>query len=266
MDIKRIWMIGGFIFLSTLLWAENDTDTSTVVKIEQEDVSARALMTKANTHYEAGEYSSAEKIYRKILDEGLYSDALYFNLGNTYFKLKDVGRAILFYERALKLNPKDDDILFNLQFARQMTIDKIEVQDDLWFKRFVRGFLYIFSINGWAWLCLIMAALAVVIWAMFLSNRIPFLLGVWGLVISLSISLLALMSSFGRNAMDTQRCAVLLVEASPVKSAPTEKGEDIFIIHQGIKMEILEQYQDWYKIKLSNGNVGWLPVDTFEEI
>ncbi|MCC5915689.1 MAG: tetratricopeptide repeat protein [Cryomorphaceae bacterium] len=235
-------------------------------QVKSADLSPEDLLRKGNAHYETGEYGSAEKKYLAVLDAGYFSPTLYYNLGNTYYKLKNVGKAILFYERALRLAPKDDDIAFNLQFARSAAIDKIEEKEEFWFKRFYRGFLQMFSTNTWAIISLVTAVMALIFWLLFLSDKIPFLLGVWGLVFSLLFCFSTMIAAFGRQSIDSERYAVLLVDASPVKSAPSQKGEDIFIIHAGMKMEILEQYEDWCKIKLANGNVGWLPLKSFEEI
>ncbi|MCH8546193.1 MAG: tetratricopeptide repeat protein [Cryomorphaceae bacterium] len=228
--------------------------------------SLRHVMEEGNAFYESSEYELAVEKYTFILSQGIVSSEVYFNLGNAYFKKNNLGKAILNYERALKLAPKDEDIQFNLEFARASTVDKIESTGTVWFKKMVHGYLKTMNTNAWAMVSLVLVFLALLFWILFLSNRYAPNGLIIALVVSLLLAIAAILSSFGRRLLEAQRFAIVMDDGITVKSAPAQKGEDMFIIHEGTKMELLDEYQTWFKIRLENGNVGWLPQNTVEEI
>ncbi len=257
---KALAMLLMVVFAASLA-AENSNDSIFI-----EDMSVNDVMLFGNTLYENADFKQAAEAYEHILSRGYVSSNLYYNLGNAYFKLRKLGLAILNYERALRLSPNDEDIQFNLTYARSSTIDDIQSTGSIWFKDITHAYLKLFSANGWAWMSLLFISLSVIFWLLFLSNRIIGSATVLVFVATLFLSVVSVLSSFGRKAYDEQRFAILLEQEITVKSAPSLKGEDMFIIHEGTKMELLDVYQEWLKIRLENGNVGWLLESFVEEI
>lgn len=241
----------------------NGQETS---KSEIDKAILRQVMEEGNALYETGAYELAIEKYNDIRSKGVLSPELFFNLGNAYYKKKNLGKAILYYERALKLAPKDEDIRFNLAFAQASTVDKIESSGTVWFKKMVHGYLKIMNTNTWAFVSLAFVFMSLLLWVLFLSNRFSPNVLMISMVVSLLLAIAAIFSSFGRRLLDAQRFAIVMDDGITVKSAPAKKGEDMFIIHEGTKMELLDAYQTWYKIRLNNGNVGWLPQSSVEEI
>lgn len=252
-------------FFISVLPVMSDTLTDTLHALNEETPLSECMQT-GNEYYEAGKYTEAIEAYKAIEQRGYFSVELYFNLGNAYFKQNSIGKAILYFERAKRLDPNDEDVNFNLEYARATTVDNIETGGSFWFKDMVHVYLKFNSVNGWAWLSLALLFFSVLTWSVFLSNRFSGPTLVLTFVVSTVLALVSLFSSFGRKSLDAQRQAVLLNEGITVKSAPSKKGEDMFIIHEGTKMELLDVYQDWLKIRLDNGNVGWLPQTSVEEI
>lgn len=261
MGIVKGFAFALMFFVAVPVGAEKAADSTSLADLNTYD-----LMMLGNSFYEASNYTQSAEAYQEILNRGYASADLYYNLGNVYFKKKELGNAILNYERALRLNPTDEDIVFNLKYARATTVDDIQSSGTFWFKDLTHAYLKRFSVNGWAWLSLAFMIVTVLCWLVFLSNHFEGPGIVLVFVISLLLSLMTVLSAFGRKALDAQRYAVLLEQEVTVKSAPSAKGEDMFIIHEGTKMELLDIYQEWLKIRLENGNVGWLPETVVEEI
>lgn len=248
-------------FVSHHTWGEQIEN-----KPDNTSASLRQMMEEGNALYESAEYELAIEKYNAILSKGVVSPEVFFNLGNAHYKKKHLGKAILYFERALKLAPKDEDIRFNLAFARASTVDKIESTGTVWFKKMVHGYLKSMSTNGWAQFSLAFVFISLLLWILFLSNRFSPNVLMISLVVSLLLAITTIFSSFGRRVLDAQRFAIVMDDGITVKSAPAKKGEDMFIIHEGTKMELLDEYQNWFKIRLDNGNVGWLPQNSVEEI
>ena len=118
-------------------------------KVEQ------VVFDKANQLYLNGEYSSAREEYQKIINSGFESVELYYNLGNTFYKLGQIPSSILYYEKALILNPKDVDIQFNLDLANRLVVDKINPVNEFFFRKWFRAFAGIIKADSWAFISVI---------------------------------------------------------------------------------------------------------------
>lgn len=227
------------------------------------------LWTKANNHYSLGEYQDALTEYRQIEQAGMASYKLYYNIANTYYKLREDGSAILYYERALKLNPSDKDIKNNLEIARLKTLDKIEVIPDFILTVWVGKLKNSLSCNSWA---KISVALIMVVALLLLLYRhastmamkkSAFALG----IVVLLLAVFSLIFAFSLRGMAvSEDYAIVMVPVSNVKSAPNSTGSNLFILHEGTKIEIIEQIDRWSRIELSDGRQGWVQSSDFEII
>jgi tetratricopeptide (TPR) repeat protein len=208
-------------------------------------------------------------LYQKIVDAGFASPELYFNMGNTCFKMNDYARAILWYERGKRLDPGNEDINFNLNVANTKISDKIEPLPELFYKRWYNGLVLFFAFDTWAMMgvCMFIAGLFCLV--LYLASRVLILrkLGFWS---ALGLFFLALFTLFfawnGYRYAQSASEAIVFAPTITVKSSPDDKSTDLFVLHEGTKVRLLDNISGWYEIRIANGSVGWLPNSSLEKI
>ena len=206
---------------------------------------ADKIWDDANTAYINADYVAAIDGYEKLLDSGLESDRLYLNLGNAYFKRGMNGKAILNYNRALKLAPSDDDIRYNLSIANAYVQDKIDAVPVFFAKRWLIGLGNSLSSNAWAALSLLF----------------------FGALVSVAAFALAVVyAAVGRSQRIHPAEAIVMSTAAPVKSSPDPQSKDIFVLHEGTKVAVGDSLGDWREIRIADGNKGWVQVSAIEMI
>lgn len=224
---------------------------------------------KGNIAYQKGDYSSAISAYKDILKSGSVSTEVYFNLGNAYFKSDSLAKAILNYERAKKLNPDDEDILANLKLASIRVVDKIDPIPQIFYKRWLIALAGGLSSDTWSivFLSLIWLAFASALLYIFghsiLLKKISFFL-IFGFLALSAFTFIIAKESHSENYVDQQ--GIVMVSTAYIKSAPDEKGNDLFILHEGAKVEASEIVNGYRKIKTANGSVGWIAYSQIEII
>jgi len=227
------------------------------------------LMSTANKSYTEGKFDEAVKAYESIISQGYTSDKLYFNLGNAYYKTKNIPAAILNYERASLLNPGDEDISFNLDLAKTLTVDRIEPLPEFFMVTFFKKIKHIMSTNGWAYtgilFLIISLGLAYFFWFSYSSNikRITFSVGIFTLLITI---LSFTFSAQQKNSIVNHNYGILFPSVIAVKSSPGESGKDLFVLHGGTKVKIIDSVGDWFKVRIPDGNIGWVLKETLERI
>ena len=220
---------------------------------------------QANAAYNMGNYDSAKIIYEKILATDMESVPLYYNLGNAYYKMHEYPLAIYYYEKALKLDPSNEEVQTNLAIANHAIVDKIEPVPQSFIVRGWRNARASLSGNQWAWCSIVFFALLLVSLFLFLRSRKVGLrkLGFFaGLVFLLVFGLSVVFSAQLKVASEKQDQAILMTPTVTVKSSPSETSVDLFVLHEGTKVSILETADGWCKIKIANGSVGWLMEDS----
>lgn len=228
-----------------------------------------ALWEKANQAFISGQYPLAVADYQTILQSGVQSAELYYNLGNAYFQQNQIGKAILNYTRASNLDPSDEDIQYNLQMAKARSKDKIEPVPQFFIKRWTLAIGNLLSSNSWTMLALFSALISMVSVLLWLiSGRLSLRkLGFFTALIFM-ILFVASMSYSQINAWkqyDTQG-AIIMNTAAPVKSSPASGGKDLFVLHEGTYAKIMQQLDGWSEISLEDGNKGWISSDAIERI
>jgi hypothetical protein len=273
--MKRIVFLTLTLCITCLATAqEPEQDIISIQEPEQEPVfinkTPQTLMDSALSAYSAGMYGTALEHYRYIIDSlHQESAALYYNMGNAAFKRNDLASAILYYEKALKLAPNDEDLIFNLGLANSRIPDKIEPLPEMFFARWYRSITHLFTPNQWAYLTLGTLALALVFLALyFVAYRIAVRkIGFWmGVVLFLCFIFSLTVAHQTATEQTAHNTGIVFSASLTVKSAPEENGSDIFVLHEGAKVWILESVNTWYKIKIANGSVGWVPAGEVEEI
>ncbi len=230
---------------------------------------ADSLFTDANELYKNGSYEKAIELYKKAEDLQVHSDDLYFNLGNSYYKLNKIAPSIYYYEKALKLNPANSDVLTNLAFAKRMKIDAIEVMPKTFFQKFAESFIYKLTYNSWAWLAVAFSFLGAIL---FLLYHFSYSSGKKLLYFNTSILsalLLIITVVFAYKSYDNEvntKSAIIFKQTTEIKNAPTLNSDTVFELHEGTKVQVLDAIDDWKKIKLADGKIGWIIAEDMKEI
>ena len=228
-------------------------------------------ITKANADsaYARQQYQQAIKDYEELLHDGVSAE-LYYNLGNAYYRTDNITRAVLNYERALLLSPGDGDIRFNLQMARSKTIDKITPESEMFFVTWYHALVNIMSVDGWARTALVSFALAIVLALVYLFSARIWVrkVGFFGGLAFIAVFILANLFAYQqRQELVNRTGAIIISSAVPVKSTPSKSGTDLFILHEGTKVEITDgTMRGWKEIRVADGKEGWIETSKIEII
>ena len=232
--------------------------------------SARAVTkNNADTEYQKGNYQQAIRDYEEVLKNG-ESAEIYFNLGNAYYRTDNITKAVLNYERARLLSPGDDDINFNLQFARSKTIDKITPESEMFFVTWYKSLVNFTSVDNWAKtgiLCIVMALLLVLLYLFgpqLMLRKIGFFGGLAFFVIFLLSNLFAFQQ---KQALDNRTGAIIISPSVNIKKTPAKNSADQFVLHEGTRVDIIDKgMTDWRCIRVGDGREGWIETKAIEEI
>ena len=227
------------------------------------------LFDSANKAYNEGKYQEAITQYKTILDSGKYSTAVYYNLANAYYKTNVIGPSIYYFEKALQLSPNDEDILNNLAFARNMTIDAIEPLPQTQVSKLVGSITGKFSYNQWAWIAVILAFICVISFLLYqfayqtFKKRIYFLLSFLAFIFMLAVVVIAYQQY---DVAQKDKPAIVFATESTVKAEPNLRSDAVFTLHEGIKVQVLDTVADWKKIRLIDGKTGWIVAEDINEL
>ncbi len=227
------------------------------------------LFETANNQYKEGNYLEAVESYRKIESQQQISSELYYNLGNCYYKLNKVAPTIYNYEKALLLDPLNQDAANNLIFAKRLTIDNIEELPKSFLQKFNKNYLQKLSYNGWAIAAVAFSILASILFLLFYFSNIPSKKRFFFVTSILGFFLLIISVFIAFNQYNTAKKTVegiIFAEESQIKNAPTLNSEEVFILHEGTKVYILDTVDNWKKIKLADGKIGWIIADELKEL
>ncbi|MBX2975701.1 MAG: tetratricopeptide repeat protein [Ignavibacteriaceae bacterium] len=223
----------------------------------------------ANELYKAKNFDSAIELYEKLLSQGTESPELYYNLGNSYFRVGKLGQSILNLEKAHRLSPFDEDIKHNLDFVNSRITDKVEPLPKFFLFEWWENFSALLSINGWSYIGYSLYIVTLILIMLFIFNRSgnakrKLFFSVLFTSILLLISILIISSKWFYDSSNI--FAIITDQRVQVKNSPDEKGSDLFIIHDGLKIKIEDSVDEWAKIKLSDGKVGWIKKNQFSQI
>ena len=221
-----------------------------------------SLWNDANMAYAEGRWSDAVNGYEQISDLGLESAALYCNTGDAFFKDGNIPMAILYYEKALKLDPSYSDARYNLDLLNQMIQDRIDAVPEFIFKAWLRDICYIMDSDSWAITFLVLLTLTLAMGLMFVlaptvaARRTGFFTG----IVTLLFALFAISFSIWQKAdYESADAAIVMRPVTSVKSSPSsEASMDLFILHEGTKVRVLDTVGSWNNIELADGRQGWI--------
>lgn len=239
--------------------ALNDSTQNNITTLQANNT---LLWQKANAYYTTEEYQKAIGVYQQILNSGEESAKLYFNLGNAYYKAGDMNNAILYYERAKLLAPNDEDIAFNLKLANQYVVTSIDELPKPFFLRWKQSIINHYSADTWSYISIGAFILFLTLLGLFIFSRtvsirrIAFWIGILAVIFS---GFTFSFAAHQKKKLDIRDHAIVFCPRVTVKSSPSESGTDLFLIYEGLKVQITDSLSTWKEIKLADGNEGWLP-------
>ncbi|MCQ2335834.1 MAG: tetratricopeptide repeat protein [Paludibacteraceae bacterium] len=228
-----------------------------------------ASMENAAALYTSGDYDGCVKEYNEILDGGMESATLYYNLGNAHFRLGQMAQAILNYERALKLDPANADIKHNLEFAKEKTIDKIDAPETIFLERWWNDIVNLATADVWAYWSVGLFALFIAALLCYIFSRTLWLRksGFAIAVTSLFFTIITFVFAYQQNAVkENSSYAIIFAPTVTIKSTPDVSGTDLFILHEGTKVQVIEAAGSWVEIITEDGSKGWLNAEAIEII
>jgi len=232
-------------------------------------VTPEQQVAEANRAYFTGHYENAVTIFENVTQAGFASPVLYYNLGNAYFKLGNMPMAILYYEKAHKLAPADADIAHNIRLANTRIVDKIEPVPMLFYIRWWSSARNILSPDNFAKISLVMFSVFWLLLALYFLGRrrglrvtafyfaLIFLVGsIFGMILA---------SDAHHKALNPDE-AIVMEASAGVKSSPDDKSVDLFVVHEGTKVTVMDRIGNWKEVRIANGNSGWIQTKAIREI
>ncbi|MGL4852185.1 MAG: tetratricopeptide repeat protein [Phocaeicola sp.] len=268
--ILSIWFSCTTLVAQTQAITKADSIERVSMEVVQKSGAIHTTKVEGDHAYAQNDFRGAIAIYEQIIHEQGISADIYYNLGNSYYKVDEVAKAVLNYERALLLDPSDRDILFNLELARAKTIDKVAPQPEIFLATWYSAITNLLSETAWAKLGILFFICAICSLAFYLFaksmfiRKIAFIKACAFTLFCLCVNLFA---SQQKNELITKNQAIIMQPTVTVKSTPNSGGTDLFILHEGRKVTIKDASMNaWKEIELEDGHVGWVPTEVLEII
>ena len=227
------------------------------------------LLRRADSAYQQENYTEATTLYEQIVANGNEGAILFYNLGNAYYKSGENAKALLWYERAHKLDPSDEDIQHNIAFVNRKIIDKIDAVPETLFTQWWRKITNLLTERQWAILSIIGSFLLFLSIGAYLFARSGGLRTTGFVTFWISIIVIVFSVIFANRQKEkaTQRTEAIIMDlVVDAKNAPTAAGKNLFVIHEGLKVQITNEMNGWVEIRLPNGEKGWIAQNSIEKI
>ena len=221
------------------------------------------IIIEAEKAYDNKNYKLAIEKYEGLINEGFKSFELYYNIGNSYYRNKNIGKAIYYYELARKINPNDEDIRINLAIVNSQTIDKIDSKENFFINAVKTNVLQSISTTSWAWLTIILISISFLMYFLFYYFNSSTLKRICFIIASIFLISFFITYFLGNTALNSKienKFAIILSTQVNVTNEPNTVATNKFTLHEGTKVKIVESNTDWVLIKLENGNEGWIKL------
>jgi len=241
------------IFASASLYAESNSE----------------LVEKGNKAYASKYFQQAVECFEKVVKNGSEAPELYYNLGNAYFKQADYSSAILYFEKAKRLKPGDEDIEHNLKVANTKITDKIDAIPDFFLVRWWKGFRNIFSFNVWAIMGISFLIIGLGLFGFYLFSSVlkRRKFAFWSMLVFMTMMAFSFISAQSQySSVSSTKEAIIFSPSVTAKSSPDANSTDLFVIHEGAKVKVIDNVGEWSEIKIANGSVGWVNTSVFKII
>jgi tetratricopeptide (TPR) repeat protein len=238
---------------------------SFVVNVTFSQISNKDKFYQGVTYFTAGSYKEALQVWTEIYNTGYRSANLDYNIANAYFKINNIPSAILFYERAYLLRPADENINYNLQVARTLIVDRFQEIPELFFVKWYNFISLFLSTNSWARISISSFILFLLFLSLYIySSRyrhkvLGFWLGIFFIILSLASYAFA---QRNKSLVYDSHKAIISSPLVSGKSSPDKSGTDLFVLHEGTKVSVEDEVGEWLEIRLSDGNKGWVPLNS----
>ena len=230
---------------------------------------AKEMFNKANDLYRNNKFEAAANEYKKLIDEGYESAELYYNLGNAYYRQGNIGYAILNYEKALKLEPNDEDIIHNIALADSKTVDKIEPLPKFFIFQWWESLLAVLTIRGWtisAYIFYVLILITIGVYFFSKQNKIQKYSFLGGLIFLALFIFSSMLLTIRLNREENIKNAIITETTVNIKTAPDPGSNDAFIVHEGLKVKLEDKINNWVKVRLQDGKIGWVTDDKLKVI
>ncbi len=219
------------------------------------------VFDEGNALYNQGNYAEAIEKYTSIINNGSESAELYYNLGNAYYKINDIANSIFYFEKSLLLDPNNNETINNLSFSQNMTIDRIETVPVNQVSKFISKFTNLFDYNTWFLISILFEFLSLIVFSLYLFNKNSDTKKRYFSIGSIFLFCFIIFLSLGVNSKseyEKNNPAILFDSRISFKSEPNERSEELFLLNEGTKVNVLEKINEWSLIELSNGSKGWV--------
>ncbi len=228
-----------------------------------------SLFLSANTLYQDGKYEEALKTYGEILNLGAESADLYYNMGNAAFRSNNIGYAVLYYEKALKVDPGHEDARNNLEYISAYRVDTFDPVPELFIRSWARALVNGLPEKTWSILAILLFVTVLLNLLVYIfSNRMGLKkAGFFAALTGILLFTVTFTSAISRHRkMVHPEAGVIVTPSVIVRSSPSETGTELFVLHEGTKVKVNEEVGGWQNIRIVDGREGWIESDDFESI
>ena len=224
------------------------------------DKPPNSLFEKGNTFYNKGDYQNAIESYLEIIENGYHSSEVYYNLGNTNYKIGNVAETNYYFEKAKMLSPNDEMIINNLEFAKNMTMDSIETLPQTQINLFFNDLLAFMTTDNWSMLTMLTLWIVCILFLIYsfsksiFTKRIFFSSGILSFLIFIFFTYITI----SKHGQENIKKGIIFRKEIGVWTEPNQRNEVLFFLHEGTKLKIIDELEGWSKILISNGSEGWI--------
>tara|TARA_B100001094_G_scaffold240237_1_gene235829 strand:- start:5694 stop:6452 length:759 start_codon:yes stop_codon:yes gene_type:complete len=219
--------------------------------------------------YNQGKYLEAISQFELVIENGEHSYALYFNLGNSFYKINDIANSIFYYEKALKLNPNEKDVINNLSYSQNMLIDKIDKLPVNQVSQFVSSLSNTLSINQWLFFGITFLYLFLATFFLYYFNNNTRAKKNYFTISTFFLVLFTIFLFIGINRFENEKniiSAIIFKNKIDFRAEPNYRSDILFNLHEGTKVIVKEELNDWILIQISDGNSGWIESESIKKI